>query len=140
MNDDFEQRLRTQKLRSIPGEWREQILVAADVRRRSVRELTFAATIVTRLRELLWPCPQAWAGLAAVWAAIIALNFATREPARALEARNLSPPSAEVRLVLKQQHQLLAELIGANENAEADRPKPAVPQRRSEWHEEMLTA
>src|SRR5207249_6276766 len=49
-------------MRSIPGEWRDEILsVAAGVSRRHSpsHEPTFAAPTKVWWRELLWPCPQA---------------------------------------------------------------------------------
>ncbi len=93
MNDDFETRLQRQPLRRIPAEWRAEILAAAAERRPAkVAGVTLASVIKSRLRELFWPAPQAWAGLAALWLVVLALNFATREAAPEMEARH-APPS-----------------------------------------------
>ena len=70
--DDFEQHLARQTLRPIPMDWRQEI-VAAQTQPRS----TGAAT--TWWRELLWPHPYAWSGLAAVWLIIFAMHFSARE-------------------------------------------------------------
>ena len=51
-----------------------------------------------------------------------------------------SPPSRQMRELLKQQEQLFAELVGPKENREADRPKPIAPQPRSSRREEVLSA
>jgi len=140
--DDFEQRLQRQPLRSIPTEWRQEILEAADVNRRNepVRELTFAATIKLRLRELLWPCPKAWVGLAAVWLVILVLNFETKEKPIAVTKKQ-PPPSPEMQIVMKEQRRILAELLMERPGPrEADQRKPGTPSPRSERRREMMMA
>jgi hypothetical protein len=139
--DNFEQKLQRQPLRQVPAEWRGEILVAADVNRRDrpVREFTFAATpfgrflstLNAQLSTLLWPHPRAWAGLAAVWVLILAVNFSMRDPSLVRAEKSL-PPSPEVIVELRQQQRLLAELIGPRDTSDADRPKPLVPPPRSE--------
>lgn len=139
--EDFEQRLRRQPLRQVPSEWREEILVAAGMSRRkeSVRELTFAAVLKTRLRELLWPNPRAWAGLAAIWVVIVAVNFGTRDKSPVV-ASKAPPPSPEVITELRLQRRLLAELIGSRETQSAEQPKLFQPQPRGELSNEILMA
>ncbi len=140
MNDDFETRLQRQPLRRIPAEWRAEILAAAAERRPAkVAGVTLASVIKSRLRELFWPAPQAWAGLAALWLVVLALNFATREAAPEMEARH-APPSPEMLLLLKQQEQLLAELVGQPDMASLTRPKVAPLGPRSGRREETLNA
>ena len=146
--DDFEQKLQRQPLRQIPGEWREEILVAADVNRRNrpVREFTFAATTFRRLLStlnhqlstLLWPHPKAWAGLAAVWILILAVDFSLRDKAQVM-AEKSAPPSPEVIVELRQQQRLLAELIGSRDERDANRSKSFVPLPRSERAEFLVT-
>ena len=80
---------------------------------------------------MLWPHPQAWAGLAAVWILILAVNFSMRDPSP-VRAEKSSPPSPEAIVELRQQQRLLAELIGPRDERDADRSKPLVPQPRSE--------
>jgi hypothetical protein len=145
--DNFEQKLQRQPLKKIPAEWREEILVAADANRRNrpIREFTFAATAFRRLLStlnaqlstILWPHPRAWAGLAAVWILILAVNVSMRDPSP-VRAEKSSPPSPEVIVELRQQQRMLAELTGPRDTSDADRSKSFVPQPRSERPFEVL--
>ena len=134
MNDDLEQKLRRQSPRQIPAAWREEILSAATDA--SVSRHSSPATC-NWLSALLWPHPRAWAGLAAVWIFIFALNFATRDDAPLAKAKSAVPPSPEVLMVLKQQRQLRAELVGSLEPRDADRAKTFLPRPRSELRNEF---
>jgi hypothetical protein len=133
-NSEFEQRLRRQPLKPLPGEWRAEILsaVAADVNRRqnNRQEPTATATGWSWLSNLLWPHPKAWAGLAAVWIFIFALNFSMREKAPVIAGKS-APPSPETVAELRQQQKMLAELIGPAEWRVADRQRVLSPQPRS---------
>jgi len=126
--DDFEKQLQRQPLRAIPGEWRGEILSAA--RRAGGHQLlTFNPQRTSWWRELLWPCPQAWAGLAAVWVVILALNGATREPVQV--AATQGPPTArEMLMALKERQRLVSQLVGPCVPAEPSRR--FVPRPRSE--------
>ena len=107
-------------------------------RKQSAREFTFAETIMLPLRQLLWPHPKAWAGLAVVWIFIFVLNFSMRDKTPVV-AEKVAPPSPEVVAELRQQQRLFAELIGSTETRVADRQKLFLPRPRSE-HVEILTA
>jgi hypothetical protein len=115
----------------------EVVEVAADVNRRkqSVRELTFAATLANAIRlsflELIWPYRRTWAGLAAVWMALLIFNVSQRDKAE-LAARKLPPPSPEAILAWRQQEKLLAELIGPSAPGDAERRKIFLPKPRTE--------
>ncbi len=141
MNDEseqFERRVSRQMPRKIPGEWRGEILVAADVNRREgVRVFTNAAIIRSRLHEIFWPAPTAWAALAAVWIFIFILNFSMRDKTSVI-AEKVLPPSPEVVAELRQQKLLFAELIGSSDAREAEPPK-FFPRPRTE-RVEILTA
>jgi hypothetical protein len=64
---------------------------------------------------------------------VLSLNFASREePAPQSVARHAAPPSRQMRELLKQQQQLLAELVAPYEKPEADRTKPLAPRPRSD--------
>jgi hypothetical protein len=143
MDSEFEQRLRRQPVKKVPGEWRAEILGAAraaemNQRQQEVsREFTFAATrrswlstISYQLSTLLWPHPKAWAGLAAVWVCIFTLNFSMREKPAVLAGKTPAP-SPEIVSELKQQQRMLAELIGAPEIQVADRQRLFAPKPRS---------
>jgi hypothetical protein len=140
MNDEtenFEQKLRRQSPRQIPGEWRAEILVAADMNRRKIREFTFAPTVASGLRQIFWPAPAAWAGLAAVWIFIFALNFSMRDKTP-MVAEKVSPPSPEMVAELRQQKILFAQLIGSSDAREAEPPR-FFPRPRTERVEVLMT-
>jgi hypothetical protein len=144
--DNLEEKLQRQPLRQVPAEWRGEILTAADevrTARRAVRgRLSEASlpnwfsTLNAQLSTLLWPHPKAWAGLAAVWILILAVNFSMRDKAPVRAEKSL-PPSPEVIVELRQQQRLLAELIGPRDTSDADRSKSFMPSPRSE-HAEMV--
>jgi hypothetical protein len=139
MNSDaFEQRLQRQSLRQVPSEWRGEILSAA--RAAIPRPSTLDSRPCPWWRELLWPCPQAWVGLAAVWVLILALNFMTRDEPKALAKQDLPPSSPQLLAVLEEQRRLFAELVGSPEIGDAVRPKPPVPKPRSERPDRMKAA
>jgi hypothetical protein len=79
----------------------------------------------------LWPHPAAWAGLAAIWILILAVDFSVRDKSLVMVEKS-APPSPEVIVELKQQQRMLAELIGPRDEHDADRSKSFVPQPRSE--------
>ena len=138
--DDFEQRLQRQPLRPIPSEWRAEILSAGRDAQPAARSThhSFLSTLNQQLSTILWPCPQAWAGLAAVWLIILTLNFATDERTTTV-AKRQPPPSPEMLMVLKEQEKLLTELLTEqSEPREPERPKPATPSPRSERRREMM--
>ena len=126
--DDFEKRLQRQSMRPVPREWRGEILGAAR-RAGGHQPSPLNPQPTSWWRELLWPCPQAWAGLAAAWVLILALNAATREPVQVATAQS-TPPAREVLMALKERRRLLVELAGPPVQVEP--PKPFVPKPRSQ--------
>lgn len=137
--DDFEQRLQRQPLRQVPTAWREEILAAAEAAGSPRLSTLESRPLSSWWRELLWPCPQAWAGLAAVWLVILAVNFSLRDETHTV-ARNSPPPSPELIMALRQQERLLTEMIGPRETPATERPKPFQPQPRSELQNEIRIA
>lgn len=140
---EFEQRLKGQPMRQAPAEWREEILSAASEAQASHHSQSDAgqsllSILNRRLASLLWPHPVAWAGLAAVWIFIFALNFSIRDEVPVM-AKKASPLSPAMVAELRQQQRLYAELMGADELRDADRQKVFVHGPRSE-STEILTA
>ena len=96
------------------------------------------STLCRRLEAGLRPGPRAWAGLAAVWAVILTLNFAAPEADAPLAAGPKAPSGAEIRLALAQKQLWLTELAPPSEAVSADRPKGASPGPRSDRHSKLL--
>jgi hypothetical protein len=135
--------LSRQPLRQVPGEWRGEILAAArDVQSARHPSLTtrrsLPSTLSHQLSTLFWPHPKAWAGLAAVWIFIFALNFSMRDPSPKV-AEKSAPPSPEMLVELKRQQRMFAELVGSYETPAADRRKIFSPKPRSEHVEILMT-
>jgi len=141
--DEFEQKLRRQPLRPIPPEWRAEILASARDAQTTCHPSPatrhhWLATFNQQLSTLLWPHPKAWAGLAAVWIFVLAVNFSLRDASPRV-AENYAPPSPEVMAELKQQQRLFAELVGTIQPPEADRQKLFAPKPRSQRVEILMT-
>jgi hypothetical protein len=134
--DEFEKRLQRQPLRQAPCEWRAEILAAAreaqaPVHASRITHHSWLSTFNHQLSTLFWPHPRAWAGLAAVWIFIFAVNFSLRDPSPRM-AEKSAPPSPEVIVELKKQQRMFAELVGSYESPDADRRKVFSPRPRSE--------
>ena len=135
-SDDFEKRLEGQIMRPIPGAWRREILRATQVP--APARDRFFTTLYHRLSTLLWPCPQAWAGLAAIWLVILTMNFATREPETKMAKAPL--PSLEAVAAMKEQRRLYLELAELHPKETAQPAKPSAPRPRSERRKEFQIA
>lgn len=138
-SDDFEKRLQNQSMRQIPTEWREDILRTAKQAPHSsfVIRHPFLSTINHQLSTLLWLNPKAWAGLAAAWLAIFALQFASRDGSPKV-ASTPAPQSSVFWMSLKAEQQTLTELMGNNQPEDADQPQHASPKPRSERRRSVL--
>lgn len=127
--DEFEQQLQSQPLRSAPSEWRAEILEAAHAARTAHESrVTRQATSVPSWRNWLWPCPQAWAALAAVWMILVVVHLAgpPAPPSVAIQS-----PSPEKRMAVAAQRRELARLLDVPADS-APAPKPTIPGPRSE--------
>jgi len=133
--DDFEKRLQRLPMRNVPVEWRGEILDAARRAGDPQRSIPNPRP-GSWWRELLWPCPQAWAGLAAAWVLILGLNAATRERVQVATVQS-TPPAREVLMALKERRRLLAELAGLSVQVEPK--KPAAPRPRSQLSQRTFT-
>ena len=137
--EDFEHQLTQQPLRRIPAEWRSEILSAARQAARTgcersatetVHRSTFSA-FRFRLSALLWPCPQAWAGLGVIWLGILALHIASL-PESQLSAKNTASRQTVVLMTMVEQRRYLYELLGPMDKPKAEATKAVVPRPRSE--------
>jgi len=140
MNDEmeqFENRLRRQPVKEIPGEWRVKILATTQTASCPRPRASFLSTLNSQLSTVFWPHPKAWAGLAAVWIFILVLNFSTRDSSPQLAVKS-TPPSPEVIVQLKKQQRMFAELVGSYEPKDADRQKSFAPKPRSERVETLV--
>ena len=138
--NDFEKHLAGQPLKKIPSEWRSEILGAAESRSQRIAGLsTRSASDDTgplpvgrpalRLRqwfhELLWPCPQAWAALAAVWIVIVVVQFATPSGAPSSGAQIANATVISVAELRRELAELLGPATETRERSPADRPRSA---------------
>jgi len=120
---------------------REAVRVAADVNRRSspVRELAFTATVFRPLvilwRELVMPARMTWAGIAAVWLVIGAINLTQADQTPTVAGASPATPQ-DLRAAWERQRELMAELalLPTSETAEPPKLNPQPrSDRRSAW-------
>jgi len=142
-NEPFEERLSRQPLRKIPDEWREEILSSARNAAleggANVNSKSAFAILRDRLAEWLRPAPVAWAGMAACWAVIAALNLTAQDSEAMTMSAVSAPSSAELREALRIKQTLLAELNGQIETTAAEKPKDSMRQPRSGIWAEVRT-
>ena len=119
MNFDFEEFLRRQSIRPIPSEWRAEILRASRAK----------PTSSPWWREWMWPCPQAWAGLAAAWGIILLLTFTA--PEETSTPGHADPSSRRDFAFLRQETEIIARLSDFEENRPAPAPQPPALKPRS---------
>jgi hypothetical protein len=81
--------------------------------------------------ETLWPWRRVWAGVAAGWLVVLALNLAGSETSTTVSARpaRFNP---EVQAVLQQQEELLAQLLGLETSPHASRARIPGPRSAAE--------
>jgi hypothetical protein len=136
--DDFEQLLQYQPLRQPPATWRAEILAAARSALRAPSPLrgeragVRGAIPQSWWRELLWPSPWAWAGVASAWSLILFLNTeAASSNVSSVFARSQPLPPAAIKMAIAERRQLLMSLF---ESAEPPEPpgSPFLPRPHSE--------
>lgn len=136
--NDLEKKIAGQPMKSLPAEWRAEILSAA---RKAAAPAAPQATAVAgeswgaRWREYLWPSPVAWGALAAVWVLIFALNHSSDSAPQTM-ARN-SKASPQTIMAFWEQNRLLVELLtptppASPEPPPAESPRENRPRPRSE--------
>lgn len=140
--DDFEKRIQRQPLRPVPPEWRDSILRTAQTSAPRVAQAGEPFSLARCMRCFmvsLSPHPVAWAALAAIWVLIFALNTSSRSTSPQV-AKNTPPAASEIIAGLKDQQQILAELIGPTEPREIERPKRFPSQPHTQRHAETSMA
>jgi hypothetical protein len=120
MKIDFEDYLRRQSIRPVPAQWREEILRAARPQPQSA--------VSSWWQEWLWPCPRAWAGLAAAWGFIFLLHLTTPDDPASRQAGSASWQSFAF---LQQESEIIAQLSAPEESRPAPAPPPAATKPRS---------
>src|SRR5664280_805406 len=119
--DDFENKLRQQPLRPIPGQWRSSILARAAEKTRP-RSVGFDSR-QSLIARLLWPYPRAWGALAVIWTVLLTIHISLSAGSSS-QVRQDTSPSPQVAQVLKEQRRLMAELIGQSSIPDAEPAKP----------------
>jgi hypothetical protein len=136
--DSFEKRLRSQAMRRVPPEWREEILGAARTGAPSAHisrttHHDFLSSIRQTLVALLWPHPKAWAGLAAAWLLVMASNYYEAETVFTVSQAPSVPASPELIMAIKQQRRELARLVDPTlPTLDAERPRATPSGPRSQ--------
>jgi hypothetical protein len=100
------------------------------------RILEAATPALVWWRQWLWPCPRAWAGLAAAWVVILLLNVTTPDPRPRL-ARNSSPVTFQSLALLQQKTHEFTQSLGPADDQPAV-PPPAPPTPRSDRPRKQL--
>jgi hypothetical protein len=87
----LEQRIRDLPEHALPDKWREEILRAAESAAGSSAPVC-TVNAAPWWRAWLWPCPQAWAGVAAAWCVILVLNLGAARTEGKLAGHDAPPP------------------------------------------------
>lgn len=135
-SDDLEKRLQQQTIRKVPATWRQEILDVAKAK--SVAQPAFNSQPTSWWRELFWPCRHAWTGMAALWIVMWGINSGLSGGEQNLATSSTAVPA--MLQAMKEQRQLLAELIPPSHRQPAEPPRHNQPQPRSERHVEMFIA
>jgi hypothetical protein len=127
--NEFEKQLARQPLKSVPAEWRTQILNEAKaISARDAAETDSQPW--SWLRELFWPCPQAWGALAAVWILMAGFQFMMAGSAPSNRGEVASRRAISISEQRRELARLLDAVPGKSERPPAERPRTArvVPQ------------
>lgn len=121
--DDFEKFLQRQPVKALPKEWRAEILAQAGKATDGQAPAGTDRNAQPWWHDLLWPCPEAWAGLACLWLVILGISLATPAAPPSRVIADLPPNSELIWKALKEERELMAELTGP-QPLHAEPPKP----------------
>ena len=135
---DFEKAIRAQRFGKIPDEWKQELLAEARASSPApAQPAGHALGLVDYLCRLLWPCPEAWAALAAIWLALLIANSALAHSAPANRAHAASPVAVRS---YKEQEKLLVELLGEPQPGLKSARPTATPSPQSSRRENLFHA
>ncbi len=101
-----------------------------------VRELLRTGMSARRFwEEAVWPLRRVWLGMASLWLVILAFNLAAREPHR-IAIASMPPPPPEVMTALREQKQLMVQMLETSNPPTLLRPKTPGP--RSERRQTLV--
>ena len=121
---------------AVQRQWARAIQAAA--RPEPTCRLTPATAFRDWWLDVIWSSRRIWAGLAAVWVVLLAVNFSGRDHSQTL-ARKSPPSSPEMIMAFRQQERLLAELIGSSSTGEVEPQRTFLPRPRTECVEIWAT-
>ena len=87
--------------------------------------------------RLFGPNPLAWAGLAAVWLVLLAVNRSGSEPATSTASRASQPSEAAVAEIVRENRRQMAELLNLDEPQAAPTPRSELHPKRSQRREDF---
>ena len=90
--------------------------------------------------RLFGPNPLAWAGLAAVWVVLFAVNRSGSEPANSAStaSRASQPSEAAVAEIVRERRREMAELLNLDEPQAAPTPRSELHPKRSQRREDFV--
>ena len=87
--------------------------------------------------RLFGPNPLAWAGLAAVWLVLLAVNRSGSEPATSTASHANQPSEAAVAEIVRENRRQMAELLNLDEPQAAPTPRSELHPKRSQRREDF---
>ena len=137
--DDFEKQLRRRPLRSVPADWREEILKSARNTAKRHPSLSDAEPMIW-WREFLLPLRWHLAGISAAWLLFALLNIDPSFTPIPTMAKQDSPSPRQFLMALRESRRQLLELIQTPVTETDPAPRAVVPPRRSELQSSTVMA
>ena len=98
---------------------------------------TFNPQPASLWKRLFGPNPLAWAGLAAVWLVLLAVNRNGSEPATSTASHANQPSEAAVAEIVRENRRQMAELLNLDEPQAAPTPRSELHPKRSQRREDF---